>query len=76
MADLNAAAGAAGLPEKQRKQIERLSKALDTHKTLLNLPANVANQAYNTKLTPDERQDLTSLLPQVFRWAKVQDQKF
>ena len=59
MADLNAAAAAAGLTPKQKQQIERLSKALDTHKTLLNLPAGVANQAYNAKLTEPERQDLT-----------------
>jgi hypothetical protein len=58
MADLNAAASAAGLSDKQKKQIERLNKALETHKTLLNLPATVANDAYNTKLTPNEQQDL------------------
>lgn len=58
MADLNAAASAAGLSDKQKKQIERLNKALETHKTLLNLPATVASDAYNTKLTPNEQQDL------------------
>jgi hypothetical protein len=60
MADLNAAASAAGLTPKQKKQIERLSKALDTHKTLINLPSEVATQAYNTKLTSAEKQDLNN----------------
>ena len=60
MADLNAVAGAAGLPESQRKQVERLNKALESHKALLNLPATVANDAYNTKFTPKEQQDLVS----------------
>lgn len=58
MADLNTAASAAGLTPSQKKQIEKLSKALDAHKTLLNLPAPVAEQAYNTKFTPTEREDL------------------
>jgi hypothetical protein len=58
MADLNAAASAAGLSDKQKKQIDRLNKALETHKTLLNLPATVASDAYNNKLTPKEQQDL------------------
>ncbi len=35
MADLNTAASAAGLTPEQKKQIEKLSKALDAHKTLL-----------------------------------------
>lgn len=60
MADLNAMAAAAGVSDAQKKQIERLNKALETHKTLLNLPATVANQAYQTKLTPDQQQDLTN----------------
>ena len=60
MADLNAAAGAAGLSESQKKQIERFNKALETHKTLLNLPANVASETYKTKLTPKEQQDLVN----------------
>jgi hypothetical protein len=60
MADLNAAAAASGLSKEQRKQIERLNKALDTHKTLLNLPAPVANDIYNNKLTPNEQQDLVN----------------
>lgn len=60
MADLNAAAAAAGLTPEQKKQIERLNKALDTHKTLLNLPAPVANQVYTNKLTPNEQQDLVN----------------
>lgn len=60
MADLNAVAGAAGLPDSQKKQIERLNKALESHKALLNLPATVANEAYNTKFTPKEQQDLVA----------------
>ena len=58
MADLNAVASAAGLPDKQKKQIERLNKALETHKALLNLPSAVATNAYSNKLTPNEQQDL------------------
>ena len=34
MADLNAVAGAAGLSDEQKKNIERLNKALETHKAL------------------------------------------
>jgi len=60
VADLNAVAGAAGLPDSQKKQIERLNKALESHKALLNLPATVANEAYNTKFTPKEQQDLVA----------------
>lgn len=58
MSDLNAAAAAAGLPKDKRKDIERLSKAMEAHRALLNLPATVASQAYSTKLTPNEQQDL------------------
>jgi len=60
MADLNAVAGAAGLPESQKKQVERLNKALESHKALSNLPTTTANQVYNTKLTPKEQQDLVN----------------
>ena len=58
MSDLNAAAAAAGLSKDKRKEIERLSKAMDAHRALLNLPSTVASQAYTTKLTPNEQQDL------------------
>jgi len=58
MADLNTAASAAGLTPEQKKQIEKLSKALDAHKTLLNLPAGVAQDAYQNKFTASERQDM------------------
>lgn len=58
MADLNAVANAAGLSDKEKKQIERLNKAFETHKALLNLPTTVANDAYTNKLTPNEQQDL------------------
>jgi hypothetical protein len=60
MADLNAVAGAAGLSDEQKKNVQRLSKALETHKALLNLPGTVANQAFNTKLTSNERQDIVN----------------
>ena len=60
MADLNAVAGAAGLSDEQKKNIERLNKALETHKALLNLPGTVANQAFNTKLTPNEQKDIVT----------------
>lgn len=60
MSDLNAAANAAGLTAEQKKNIERLNKALESHKALLNLPSSVANQAYITKFTPKEQQDLVN----------------
>lgn len=59
MADLNAVANAAGLSDKDKKNIERLNKAFETHKALLNLPGTVANSVYTNKLTPREQQDLT-----------------
>lgn len=58
MADLNAAAAAAGLPKDRRKDIDRLSKAMEAHRALLNLPTTVASEAYTTKLTANEQQDL------------------
>jgi hypothetical protein len=58
MSDLNAAAAAAGLSKDKRKDIERLSKAMESHRALLNLPTTVASQAYTTKLTANEQQDL------------------
>ncbi len=58
MADLNTAASAAGLTPAQKKQIEKLSKALEAHKTLLNLPAPVAEEAYQNKFTASEKQDM------------------
>lgn len=58
MSDLNAVASAAGLSDKEKKQIERFNKALETHKALLNLPGTVANNVYSNKLTPKEQQDL------------------
>ena len=41
MSDLNAAAAAAGLSKDKRKDIDRLSKAMEAHRALLNLPANI-----------------------------------
>lgn len=49
MADLNAAASAAGLTPAEKKAMEELSKTLATHRELSNLPSNVAQQAYASK---------------------------
>ena len=54
MADLNAAASAAGLTAAEKKAMQDLSKTLATHRELSNLPANVAQQAYSTK-TPAQQ---------------------
>lgn len=55
--EYDAVAAAAGLSPEERKKIERLNKALATHKTLLNLPSEVATQAAN-RLPAGQRQDL------------------
>ena len=55
--EYDAIASAAGLSPEERKKIDRLSKALSTHKTLLNLPENVATEAAN-RLPASQRQDL------------------
>lgn len=55
--EYDAMAAAAGLSPEERKKVERLSKALATHKTLLNLPQNVATAAAN-RLPASQRQDL------------------
>ena len=60
MSDLNAAAVAAGLSKEKRKDIERLAKAMEAHRALLNLPIETAKQAYTSKLTPNEQQDLVN----------------
>jgi len=54
LADLNAAASAAGLTAAEKKAMQDLSKTLATHRELSNLPANVAQQAYSTK-TPAQQ---------------------
>ena len=54
MADLNAAASAAGLTSAEKKAMEDLSKTLATHRELSNLPSNIAQQAYASK-TPAQQ---------------------
>ncbi len=55
--EYDAIAAASGLSPAERKKIERLNKALATHKTLLNLPQDVATQAAN-RLPTNQRKDL------------------
>jgi hypothetical protein len=45
---LKAASLSAGLTEEEKRQVNALMKAVATHKQLSNLPADVANKAYNT----------------------------
>jgi hypothetical protein len=59
MADnLKAAAFAAGLSPSEQAKIESFNKALSVHRQLSNLPANVANQKYNS-YTPEQQANLT-----------------
>jgi hypothetical protein len=60
LADLNAAANAAGLTGAEKKAMQDLSKTLASHRELSNLPSNVASQAYATK-TPAQKAALTNL---------------
>lgn len=60
MADLNAAANAAGLSSAEKKAMQDLSKTLATHRELSNLPTNVAQQAYSTK-TPAQQAALVKV---------------
>ena len=55
--NLNAAAVAANLAEQDRKKVEAYQKALNTHKTLSNLPSDIAQQQVQ-KLGPDKQQSL------------------
>ena len=57
MADLNAAANAAGLTAAEKKAMQDLSKTLSLHRELSNLPSNVASQAYAAK-TPAQKESL------------------
>jgi hypothetical protein len=52
---LRAAAYAAGLSEQDRRRIDNLGKALDTHKNLINMPQDVANSVY--KNLPQAQQE-------------------
>jgi hypothetical protein len=56
---LTAAAAAAGLTPEERKRIEDLSKTIANHRELSNLPAKVANEAFNSK-TPAQQAALTN----------------
>jgi hypothetical protein len=49
LANLNAAASAAGLTPAEKKEMEALSKTLSVHRELSNLPSKVAQQAYSLK---------------------------
>jgi hypothetical protein len=60
LADLNAAANAAGLTAAEKKAMQDLSKTLASHRELSNLPSNVASQAYASK-TPAQKAALTNL---------------
>ena len=53
--NLRAAASRANLTPAQRKQIDGLGKLLDTHKKLIALPTDVAQQQFNT--LPQEQQN-------------------
>jgi hypothetical protein len=57
LADLNAAANAAGLTAAEKKAMQDLTKTLALHRELSNLPSNVASQAYATK-TPAQKESL------------------
>jgi len=54
LADLNAAASAAGLTPEEKKAMEAFNKTLSVHRELSNLPQSVAQQAYATK-TPAQQ---------------------
>jgi len=60
LADLNAAANAAGLTAAEKKAMQDLSNTLASHRELSNLPSNVAAQAYSSK-TPAQKAALTNL---------------
>jgi hypothetical protein len=51
---LSAAAAAAGLTPEERKRIEDLSKTIANNRELSNLPAKVANEAFNNKTTAQQ----------------------
>ena len=55
--NLKAASFAAGLSGKDKNKVDELSKALAVHKSLLSLPQNVAQKAYNN-LPQDQQESL------------------
>jgi hypothetical protein len=54
LADLNAAASAAGLTPEEKKAMEAFNKTLSIHRELSNLPQKTAQQAYASK-TPEQQ---------------------
>ena len=60
MADLTAAANAAGLTPAEKKAMEELNKTLSTHRELSNLPQSVAQKAYASK-TPEQQAALVKV---------------
>jgi hypothetical protein len=63
MENLKAAAFAANLTEEEKRQVAALSKALDTHKTLSNVPQDVANKVFSN-LPESQKQSLVSTFGQ------------
>ena len=57
---LRAAASQANLSGKERDNVDNLSKLLNTHKSLLDLPSNFANQKYNS-LPVDQKNSLNAM---------------
>lgn len=57
---LRAAASQANLSAKENSNVDNLSKLLNTHKSLLDLPANQANQKYNS-LPANQKQSLNAM---------------
>ena len=57
---LKSAASQANLSPKERSNVDNLSKLLNTHKSLLDLPATQANQKYNS-LPVDQQNSLNAM---------------
>jgi hypothetical protein len=55
--EYDAIASAAGLSPEERKKIQRLDRAMETHRTLLNLPTDVAKRAADN-LPANQKEDL------------------
>ena len=58
--NLRAAGFAANLSGEEMRQVSALSKALETHKTLLSMPSDAASKVYN-KLPEGQRQTLLNI---------------
>lgn len=61
MEKLKIAASRANLNPKQKEQVDGLSKLLDTHKSLLDMPQNLAEQRFNS-LPQDQRESLATFM--------------